>query len=343
MYRIITLTINPAIDKSTMVDRMVPNSKLRCASPRYDAGGGGINVSRAIKKLGGSSLCIYLAGGPSGDFLKSLLDEENIEQRVIVTEAWTRENLSVTDSFCDQQYRFGMPGSKVNDAEWKEVLTVLEETLTEGDYLVASGSLAPGIPDDFYHRVALIAEKRNAKLILDTSGEPLIEGVKDGVFLLKPNLSELSALCGVTSISTLNLERLAKQFLKENAIEVIVVSMGASGVMLITHDQIEHIPAPVVLKKSTIGAGDSMVAGMVLSLSMGKSLSEMARYGVAAGTAATMKPGTQLCDKQNVDQLHDWIQTQVEGMENLTSKGESNDIQGLVSSLGDYGANGHAI
>ncbi|MEQ8547119.1 MAG: 1-phosphofructokinase family hexose kinase [Cyclobacteriaceae bacterium] len=314
MQKIITLTVNPAIDKSTMVDRIVPNNKLRCAAPRYDAGGGGINVSRAIKKLGGSSLCIYLAGGPSGDFLKSLLDEEKIDQKVIVTEACTRENLSVTDSFCDQQYRFGMPGSHVNDAEWKEVLKVLEVTLSEGDYLVASGSLTSGIPDDFYHRVALLTEKTKSKLILDTSGEPLIQGVKEGIFLLKPNLSELSALCGVTSISTLNLERLAKQFLKENAIEVMVISMGASGVMLISNDQIEHIPAPVVLQKSTIGAGDSMVAGMVLSLSMGKTLSEMARYGVAAGTAATIKQGTQLCEKENVEQLLEWIEAHTEGM-----------------------------
>jgi 6-phosphofructokinase 2 len=307
MPNIITLTVNPAIDKSTSVGRIVANSKIHCTIPRYDAGGGGVNVSRAIKLLGGSSLCIYLAGGPTGHFLKNLLDEENIDQRIITTKSNTRENLSVTDSFSSQQYRFGMPGPTIVESEWKETLKVLEETLSADDYIVASGSLCPGIPDDFYHRVAQIVRKAKANLILDTAGEPLLQGVKEGVFLIKPNLAELSALCGVKSISILNIEGLARQFLIDNESEVLVVSMGAGGAYMITRDEIMHILAPVVDQKSTIGAGDSMVAGMVLSLSMGNSLRDMAIDGVAAGTAATMKAGTQLCEKQNVDEVHKWI------------------------------------
>ena len=182
MQKIITLTVNPAIDKSTTVDRIVANSKLRCAIPRYDAGGGGINVSRAIKKLGGSSLCIYLAGGSTGDFLKNLLDEEGIDQKIVTTKALTRENLSVTDTSSNKQYRFGMPGLEIEESEWQEALKVLEERLSEGDYLVASGSLCPGIPIDFYQKVASIATKAKAKLILDTSGEPLAQGVIKGRF-----------------------------------------------------------------------------------------------------------------------------------------------------------------
>jgi 6-phosphofructokinase 2 len=307
MQKIITLTVNPAIDKSTTVERIVPDSKLRCSSPRYDAGGGGVNVSRAIKKLGGDSLCIYLAGGPSGVFFKTLLDEEKIDQKIIPTKAWTRENMSVTDVSSDQQYRFGMPGSDIEVEEWQQALKTLEETLSEGDYLVASGSLCPGMPTNFYQQVALVAKKVKAKLILDTSGEPLILGAKVGVFLLKPNLSELSALCGVKSISAANLEPLAKKFLADSGCEVMVVSMGPQGAMLVSSDLFEHIPAPVVHRQSTIGAGDSMVAGMVLRRSMGGSFSDMARYGVASGTAATMKSGTQLCEKQNVDKLYEWI------------------------------------
>lgn len=307
MQKIITLTVNPAIDKSTSVEQLVPNSKLRCSIPRYDPGGGGINVSRAIKKLGGNSLSIYLAGGTSGTFLKKLLDDAEIDQQVIATKANTRENFSVTESSSDKQYRFGMPGTTIEESEWQQALKVLEVTLAADDYLVASGSLCPGIPENFYQKVALIAKKAKAKLILDTSGKPLLLGAKAGVFMLKPNLAELSLLCGVKFISVENLESLASKFLDDNACEVLVVSMGAKGAMLATSDLIEHIPAPVVYQQSTIGAGDSMVAGMVYSLSEGKSHSEMARYGVACGTAATMKQGTQLCDKQDVDQLYQWI------------------------------------
>jgi len=309
MQKIITFTVNPAIDKSTTVAHLEPNSKLRCATPRYDAGGGGVNVSRAIKKLGGDSICMYLACGPPGTLLSGLLDKEEIHQKVIPTNAWTRENLSVVDVSSGKQYRFGMPGLEIEEAEWREALTILEGTLSAGDYLVASGSLCPGIPEDFYQRVALIAKKMEAKLILDTSGEPLIDGARAGVFLLKPNLSELSTLCDVKSISVVNLERLAKKFLLDNDCEILVVSMGAKGAMMITHDLTEYIPAPVVYQQSTIGAGDSMLAGMVLSLSMGRSWSEMVKYGVAAGTAATMKQGTQLCEKQDTDSLYEWILT----------------------------------
>ena len=125
--------------------------------------------------------------------------------------------------------------------------------------------------------------------------------------MLKPNLGELSTLCGVTSISAMELEPLAKKFLEEHDCGILVVSLGAKGALLATKDLIEHIPAPTVLQKSTIGAGDSMVAGMVVSLLKGKTYSEMVKYGVACGTAATMHEGTQLCNKEDADNLYKWI------------------------------------
>ncbi|MGB5648419.1 MAG: 1-phosphofructokinase family hexose kinase [Muriicola sp.] len=307
MSKIITITVNPAIDKSTTVDGIRPNSKLRCAEPVFDAGGGGINVSRAIKKLGGSSLCIYLAGGSPGTHLHSLLEQEEIEQQQLHIKKWTRENLSVTDTANNHQYRFGMPGPVIEEKEWQQCLELLEVCMAEGDYVVASGSLAPGVPVDFYARIAQITQKQMAKFILDTSGEPLLLGAKAGVYLLKPNLGELSALCGVSYVSAMNIEDLAKTYLKNNSCEVLVISMGPKGALLVTRDHTEHIPAPVVHQRSTIGAGDSMVGGMVLSMAQGKSMTEMARYGVACGTAATMNPGTQLCKKENVDTLYQWI------------------------------------
>ena len=308
--KIVTLTLNPVIDKSVSVAGISPNTKLRCSSPTYDAGGGGINVSRALKKLGMESLCMYLAGGPTGEHLHQILDKTGIDQLVVPIKGWTRDNLAVTDTTTNLQYRFGVPGPQVVKEEWETLLIELEKNLEEGDYLVASGKLPPGMPDDFYVPVAEIAKSKKVRFILDTSGAALIKATKSKVFMLKPNLGELSTLCGVTSISVMELEPLAKKFLEEHDCEILVVSLGPKGALLATKDLIEHIPAPTVLQKSTIGAGDSMVAGMVVSLLKGKTYSEMVKYGVACGTAATMHEGTQLCNKDDADNLYKWIQAQ---------------------------------
>jgi 6-phosphofructokinase 2 len=257
--------------------------------------------------LDGNSIAMYMAGGRTGEHLRELLNEKNIEQEVITSKEWTRENLSVTDTGTNLQYRFGMPGAEVSEKEWIGILQELENQLPEKEYLVASGSLSPGIPDDFYVRVSVIAKKHQVKFILDTSGVALQKGAKSDVFLLKPNISELAAMCGVKSISALELEGLASNFLKNNPCKILVVSLGAKGAMLFTENQTEHIVAPTVHLKSTIGAGDSMVAGMVLGLANKKSYFEMLAYGVASGTATTMSPGTELCKKEDVNRLYSWL------------------------------------
>lgn len=310
MNRIITLTVNPAVDKSTTVGGISPSNKLRCSTPIYDAGGGGINVSRAIKRLHGASICIHLSGGNTGNHLVNLLNNESLKQLVIPIESSTRENFSVTDTSTNQQFRFGMPGESIQEIEWKSVLKKLDELLQEGDFLVASGSLPEGIPNNFYANVAAICKDKLVKFILDTSGEPLLKAAKSNVYLLKPNLGELSAICGVDSISILQLEDLAKDFLRKKTCEVLVVSLGAQGAMLITENLTKHIIAPTVHSKSTIGAGDSMVAGMVFSLAQRKSLEEVVGFGVACGSATTMNSGTQLFKKEDVEILYNWIKLQ---------------------------------
>lgn len=307
MKKIVTLTVNPAIDKSTTVDGLKPHSKLRCTHPVYEAGGGGINVSRVLNELGAQSLCMYMAGGPTGSHLHELLDDLDIVQQVIPTADRVRENLSVTDTANNQQYRFGMPGPTILQSEWENTLRQLGAVVSEGDLLVASGSLCPNMPIDFYAQVSKIAQKKKAKYILDTSGEALLKGAEAGAFLLKPNLGELAALCGVDTISFAELEALAETFIRENPCEILVVSLGAQGALMVTKDSTEHIAAPIVHQKSTIGAGDSMVAGMVYALSQGKSPKQMVQYGVACGTAATMTEGTQLCKRKDAELLNHWI------------------------------------
>lgn len=303
--KIVTLTLNPAIDKSTAVEKITPEQKLRCENPVYEAGGGGINVSKAIKRLGGDSLAIFPAGGPAGQMLGDLLGKESISFQAIPMQQWTRENFIVVETATNAQYRFGMPGGAVTEAEAQACLDAVKAA--RPDYLVASGSLPPGIPNDFYARIAKLAKQINARLILDTSGNPLRLAANEGVYLLKPNLGELSKMVGVESLEMNHVDDAAMNIIKKGDCEVVVVSLGPSGALLVTKDGYEHIPAPHVHKKSTVGAGDSMVAGMTWSLAQGKSFSEMVRMGVACGSAATMNPGTELFKAQDAQKLYEWI------------------------------------
>ncbi len=310
--KVVTLTLNPAIDKSATVHGIKPDSKLRCSPPKYHAGGGGVNVSRAIHKLGGESLCTYLAGGPAGEMMQQLLEEEQIQQKLIGIKNSTRENFIVVDTANNQQYRFGMPGPEVSGEEFNTMLQTMEQLCVKADFIVASGSLPPGAPKDIFAQVARIAKKNKAKCIVDTSGQALIEAAKEGVYLLKPNLGELSALSNQEVVTALEQEDLAYQLIEENKCEVVVVSLGPRGAMLVTKQKkIEYVPAPTVHRKSTVGAGDSMVAGMVLSLAQDKPLRDVVMYGVAAGTAATMAEGTGLCKKEDTEKLYRWIKSKV--------------------------------
>lgn len=303
MEKIVTLTLNPAIDKSTTVKAIAPDKKLRCTTPRFEPGGGGVNVSRAIKKLGGNSTAIYLAGGYSGYFYEDLLKREGVQSCVVATKGHTRENLIVVDESANLQYRFGMPGPEVNEDEWLSVIEILEKAAGV-EYIVASGSLPDGVPIDFFAKLAASAKKINAKLILDTSGEPLRNAVDDGVFLIKPNLGELSFLHGAEELHEADAIEAAKDIINKGGCEIMVISKGASGALLVTKNEVINSPSPTVKRRSTVGAGDSMVAGMVLALSYGWPLSDILQYGIATGTATTMNPGTELCKKEDVELLY---------------------------------------
>lgn len=305
--KILTLTVSPAIDKSTKFAGLVAEQKIRCEIPHFDAGGGGINVSKAITRLGGKSLAIFTVGGASGELLQDLVKKEGIDYQTIKTESWTRENFIAVDTLTNAQYRFGMPGPAITAKESKEILKSIEEA--KPDFLVASGSLSPGLGDDFYEKVAAISRKIGSKLIIDTSGAPLEKAIDEGVYLLKPNVGELAKLVKKESLEINEVDDAAREIIGQGKCEVVVVSLGPQGAVLVTKDICEHIPAPPVQKKSTVGAGDSMVGGMVWALSEGKDLSEMLRWGVACGSAATMNEGTQLFTKQDAHKLFKWLNT----------------------------------
>lgn len=305
--KIVTLTLNPALDKSTSVERMIPEQKLRSAAMQIDAGGGGINVSKGIAKLGGHSTAVFPVGGHNGGLLRALVEEAGIATATVEIKGETRENISVLETTSNLQYRFTLPGASIGLADAQACLDQVR-TL-QPDILVASGSLPPGLPETYFEEVAEFAKQINAKFILDTSGKPLQHAADEGVFLLKPNLGELSALSGVPELALNRVDDAALDIINAGKCEVVVVSLGPQGALLVTREGFEHVPAPTVKKVSTVGAGDSMVAGMVWALSTGKSYLEMVQTGVACGSAATMNTGTKLFDRERVDELLEWIRT----------------------------------
>ena len=300
---IITVTFSPAVDKSTSVPLLIPEKKLSCTTPVYEAGGGGINVARVIKRLGGNAPAIYLAGGYTGKLFTKLLKEEEVDVLPVNTKANTRENIVIKESETNKQYRFGMPGMHVRNEEWRNCLKLLAQQ-QDIAYIVVSGSLPPGLPADIFKRIAEISKAKNARLVVDTSGEALAEAVKAGVYLIKPNLKELANLVNQHIETPEQIEEAAKEVISRFKCEVIITSLGAEGAILVTSSVTLRIKAPSMKVESTVGAGDSMLAGIVFSLSDSKSLVESAWYGVACGTAATMNAGTELCHLKDVQSLY---------------------------------------
>ena len=305
-YQIITLTLNPSLDKSTHFKGLVAEQKIRCEKPRYDAGGGGINVSKAIVKLGGNSLCIHTSGGSAGKMLEELIQKEGIENKVIPTQNWTRENFIAFENTTKAQYRFGFPGNELLEIEKEMVIEIIKKI--KADYLVLSGSLNEGLPADFYQKISETAKASGIKVIVDTSGEPLRKVLEKGVYLIKPNIGELAKLIGVERLALPEVEKAAKTLIEKGSAEVVVVSLGAEGAILVSKDKTEFVNAPKAEKKSTVGAGDSMVGGMLWALSQNKSLKEVIQWGVCCGTAATMNEGTQLFKKEDAEKLFEGLQ-----------------------------------
>lgn len=302
MSAIVTITFNPALDKSTDVEELISDKKLKCSEPFFEPGGGGINVARAIKKLGGDAVAIYTGGGCTGRKIAGLLRDEAIDSVMTEISGETRENLIVADRSNGKQYLFDMPGPFIRADEWKQCLDDIEK-IAGIKFIVASGSLPPGVPPDVFSHLSAIAKRKNARLIADTSGEALKYAVQAGVFMIKPNQKELAALAGAEVSDEAGIFGAAQKIIKTGKCKSVVVSLGALGALLVTANFTCRVIPPMHEIKSTVGAGDSLVAGIVYSLLQNKSLADSVKYGVACGSAATINPGTQLCNKADADEL----------------------------------------
>ncbi|MBI3214089.1 MAG: 1-phosphofructokinase family hexose kinase [Mycobacterium sp.] len=304
--KIVTLTMNPALDITTGAELVRPTDKIRCAGVRYDPGGGGINVARVAHMLGEPVLAVYPAGGPTGGLVTELLAGAGVPLHRIAIAAATRESFTVDEHSTGKQYRFVLPGPQLTPAEQTECLEALRLAAVSADYVVASGSLPPGVAPDFYQRVSDICRDSGARLVLDTSGGGLTH-VRSGVFLLKPSLRELRECTGAPLESTADQFAAAGELIERGIAEAVVVSMGADGALLATPGAYRRYLAPPVEPGSGVGAGDAMVAAMVVGLSRQWSLSHSVRFGIAAGAAMLSTPGTSVCLRADVERLLDQI------------------------------------
>ena len=304
MATVATLTMNPAVEVITAVDHVVPNRKLNCSRAVHEAGGGGVNVARAIRRLGEDAVALFTCGGQTGARLSKLIEAHGITPLPIRVANETRQTLNAFETTTGNHFRFVIEGAPIEDAEWQAALDAVRTLSPAPQYLVASGSLPPGVPADFYARLSVLAAELGIRLIIDTAGIPLQYAGGPGTFLLKPNLHEVRELSG-GMFSDFMLEGVARSVVATGRAHAVAVSMGAAGAIAVWPNGFRRIVAPTVPVVSRAGAGDSMVAGIAVGLVRGMPVDEAIAFGVAAGSAAVMNSGLELCHRHDVERLYE--------------------------------------
>jgi 6-phosphofructokinase 2 len=324
--QIVTLTMNPALDISTDAFVVRPTDKVRCGAARYDAGGGGINVAKIAHILGAIVTAVYPAGGPAGDVLTDHLTKHGVPHRPVKIAGATRESFTINEISTGLQYRFVLPGPCLSFVEQQQCLAELRNVATTARFVVASGSLPPGAPVNFYQQVALICRDLGAKLILDTSGGGL-RHVTSGVYLLKASVRELRECVGRDLVTESAQVEAAQEIIDCGRAQAVVVSLGADGALLATPQGSMRFSAIPMRALSGVGAGDAMVAAITVGLSRGWSLSTSVRYGIAAGAAMLMTPGTRPCTRADAERLFEVAEQPVE----IPASGHRGFEEALVS------------
>jgi 6-phosphofructokinase 2 len=300
---ILTLTLNPALDLSTEVERVEPDRKMRCGPGQYDPGGGGINVSRAIAKLGGQSRALAAVGGMTGDMLKSLLEKEGIATEWFELQGLTRLNFAANELLSGKQFRFVLPGPAWTEQDTNAFLDFFERMLVNADpairYLAVSGSVPPGFSDDYHQQIISVANRFDVRVVLDTSGRALVKAAERDhypphIWVMDHN--EAAQLAGYPLTDLDALEAFAGQLRSQNHANIIVLSLPEGGAVAVSDDKPVRVMPPKVKVVSKVGAGDSFVAGLVMQYSSGKSLFEACAFAVAAAASAVTTPATDLCD-----------------------------------------------
>ena len=302
MTDILTVTLNPALDVLTTIDRVSDTHKMRCGPTLKHPGGGGVNVARVLHRLGAKCQAVYLAGGVTGERHRQLMHVEGVHCHIVPIAEETRESFSAHETSTGNDYRFVLPGPHVSEAEWQACLDHVAQHLPK-KFLVLSGGLAPGVPDDFFARLAQLAKAHNVRVVLDCNGPALAHALREGVYLFKPSLRELRELTGQPLPDTASQVAAARGLIAQGQAHIVALSLGEEGALVVSADECWQARSIQVDVKTTIGAGDSFVAGMVWSLARGDKLLSAFQYGMASGAAALLAPGTSLSQAADVHHL----------------------------------------
>lgn len=307
MADILTFTPNPALDVLTRITRVSPTHKMRCEATLKHPGGGGVNVARVLHRLGASVVAVYPSGGVTGERHHQMVHAEGVRSHVIPIADETRESFSVHEDASGEDFRFVLPGPQVRETEWQACVDYLTQHGPK-NFLVLSGGLAPGMPDDLYARLVQAARAKGVRVVLDANGPALTRGLQaKGVTLFKPSLRELCELTGQTITDDAQCVAAARVLISQEAAQMVAVSLGSQGALLVTREGAWRAPALHVEVQTTIGAGDSFVGGMVWSLARGDAPEVAFRWGMAAGAASLLRPGTALCQAADVHRLFDAV------------------------------------
>lgn len=303
---VLTITLNPALDLTTAAPRVVPDMKLRCTAPRVDPGGGGINVSRAIRAMGGDSTALVALGGATGQRIAELLAEAGVAVRTLPAPGETRQSVTVDDQALRQQFRFVMPGPEWAATDVEAALQAATEAAARNALVVLSGSNPPGVPASFAARLAERLQGSGARLVVDTSGEALAMAaavVDRRVEVLRMDDAEAEGLAGHPLPYRADTARFAAGLVASGAARAVIVARGRDGNIIATGEGIWHAEAARVPIVSKVGAGDSFLAGFVLGYARGWPVPDALGLAAAAASATVQTPATALCRGEDVERL----------------------------------------
>jgi len=299
---IATVTLNPSLDKIATVEELVVDEANRWTSLRRDPGGKGINVSRVVHELGGETIAYGFIGGIDGETLKHLLQQQGVPFDFTPIQGEIRSNFIITDLKTRRQTRIDAPGPHISRDELGKLIDKVTRIKPKPDFLVFAGSVPPGVPTDIYQQLIERAKKSGIKTVLDSDNKWLKEGIKAKPNVIKPNVHEAEELLETHLKDQAAIVEAVKT-LVNRSIDVAAISRGKNGLIVANGGKILKITPPQVEVRSTIGAGDSTIAGLVLKLSQGHGIEEASRWAAAAGTAAALTPGTELCRREDVERI----------------------------------------